>query len=497
MIKNQTGTPIFLLTKQKSTPLLTFYPAIDMELQPLVGFKTKQKYCHFTPIHLIRMKLFFVSPYNFIFSELKFSMKKNSRLPFVTSRFKNDLARHGLTIETSFYGMSSTTTELIYNLKTSKKLATKKNIRNKSNQDQITSYTNNIEGEIRQKGWFRDKKKKIVQKSAFLKVKQDDQLSMVTLSESDQVTFSLQQQKPTVFIGQYIKYGQELASTVGATKTGRVIRINNQHITLQKGQPIVGYSECNIHVDEKEWIEKNSPILTLTYQRLVTGDIVQGIPKIEQFFEAPATKEGEPFGDSLQNKLKQSFQNFKTKFQIQDAVKKSLQEIQEIIMEGIQRVYLSQGVLIADKHLEIIIRQMTSKGQIINPGDTGLFRNEYVNLEKIENINLITYGQRADYQPAVLGITQASLDSESFISAASFQETTRVLSRDTIIGKTDFLRGLKERVILGDLIQAGTGLEANIVYAFMVSKPKPTIREIKGRKLLLSRTLDQKKIVSN
>ena len=81
-----------------------------------------------------------------------------------------------------------------------------------------------------------------------------------------------------------------------------------------------------------------------------------------------------------------------------------------------------------------------------------------MNLDRIERINLATYGKKADYEPAVLGITQASLDSDSFISAASFQETTRVLSRDTLVGKTDFLRGLKERVVLGDLIQAGTGL---------------------------------------
>ena len=114
-----------------------------------------------------------------------------------------------------------------------------------------------------------------------------------------------------------------------------------------------------------------------------------------------------------------------------------------MLVEGILRVYLSQGVRIADKHLEIVIRQMTSKGQILDVGNTGLFQGEFVNLDRIERINLGTYGQKADYEPSVLGITQASLGSESFISAASFQETTRVLSRDTIVGKTDFLKGVE------------------------------------------------------
>lgn len=91
-------------------------------------------------------------------------------------------------------------------------------------------------------------------------------------------------------------------------------------------------------------------------------------------------------------------------------------------MEGILKVYLSQGVRIADKHLEIVIRQMISKGQVLDVGNTGLFQGEHVRLDRIERINLATYGQKADYEPAVLGITQASLDSESFISAASFQE---------------------------------------------------------------------------
>jgi hypothetical protein len=155
---------------------------------------------------------------------------------------------------------------------------------------------------------------------------------------------------------------------------------------------------------------------------------------------------------------------------------KGIENLKDLISLGKvsvnQKVYLSQGVLISDKHIEIIVRQMTSKGKIVDGGNTGLLPGEYISLQRIESINLSTQGRRADYEPAILGITQASLDSESFISAASFQETTRVLSRDSLEGKTDFLRGLKERVVLGDLIQAGTGLDENLTYGLVMKEEK-------------------------
>ena len=288
------------------------------------------------------------------------------------------------------------------------------------------------------------------------------------LTEEDQISMSLSEQKTNIFVGQFLTLGEEFIPNYAALASGEVIAIERNKITLRQSQGSLFYPNGVIHVTKGQWINKNAPILTLTYQKLVTGDIVQGIPKIEQFFEAPATRDGEPFPNSLQSILRNTYQQLKRKNSLQ-AVKQSMSQIQQILVEGILRVYLSQGVRIADKHLEVVIRQMTSKGQILHVGNTGLFQGEFVNLDRIERINLGTYGQKADYEPSVLGITQASLGSDSFISAASFQETTRVLSRDTIVGKTDFLRGLKERVVLGDVIQAGTGLDDNINYGLRVT----------------------------
>ena len=301
------------------------------------------------------------------------------------------------------------------------------------------------------------------------------------LTEADHVSLSVNQDLTAHLmpgyqrsVGQFVNLGEDIAFGQSAPFSGQIVSIEREKIALRRTQALLFYAQGAMHVNHGEWIDKNAPILTLTYQKLVTGDIVQGIPKIEQFFEAPATKEGEPLHNSLQAKLRRTFQRLKVLLPLAQAAKRSFDEIQQVLVEGILKVYLSQGVRIADKHLEIVIRQMTSKGHVLDVGNTGLFQGEHVNLDRIERINLATYGQKADYEPAVLGITQASLDSDSFISAASFQETTRVLSRDTVVGKTDFLRGLKERVVLGDLIQAGTGLDDNINYGLLLNVRVPT-----------------------
>jgi DNA-directed RNA polymerase subunit beta' len=118
-------------------------------------------------------------------------------------------------------------------------------------------------------------------------------------------------------------------------------------------------------------------------------------------------------------------------------------------------------VKINDKHIEVIVRQMLRKVEITVPGDTKLLRGEQIEKSRAldENEKMIDEGkQPAEWAPVLLGITKASLSTESFISAASFQETTRVLTEASVSGKIDNLRGLKENVIVGRLIPAGTGL---------------------------------------
>ena len=140
---------------------------------------------------------------------------------------------------------------------------------------------------------------------------------------------------------------------------------------------------------------------------------------------------------------------------------KSVTDLAEYLVKEIQDVYRLQGVKINDKHIEVIIRQMLRKVEVTRPGDSRFLRGEQVEKSTLleENEKLVAEGKHpALYEPLLLGITKASLATESFISAASFQETTRVLTEAAVRGLSDHLNGLKENVIVGRLIPSGTGL---------------------------------------
>ena len=139
---------------------------------------------------------------------------------------------------------------------------------------------------------------------------------------------------------------------------------------------------------------------------------------------------------------------------------KGVEELAAYLVNEIQEVYRLQGVTINDKHIEVIVRQMLQKVEVEVPGDTGFLKGEQIDRidfdernEKIKEEG----GKQATATPVLLGITKASLQTRSFISAASFQETTRVLTEASVNGKVDTLEGLKENVIVGRLIPAGTG----------------------------------------
>ena len=139
---------------------------------------------------------------------------------------------------------------------------------------------------------------------------------------------------------------------------------------------------------------------------------------------------------------------------------KGVEELAAYLVNEIQEVYRLQGVNINDKHIEVIVRQMLQKIDVVEPGDTGFLANEQVDHLEFDAINEKTVaegGKAATGTPVLLGITKASLQTRSFISAASFQETTRVLTEAAVNGKVDTLEGLKENVIVGRLIPAGTG----------------------------------------
>ena len=249
------------------------------------------------------------------------------------------------------------------------------------------------------------------------------------------------------------------------------------------------------------------PGTQLTMRTFHTGgvaggeDITQGLPRVQELFEArnpkgkatiaeidgKVTKIKEDHGKykiSITNKLetKEHVTNYGSKLSVEkgDEVKcgdkltegaispKELLDVtdpittQEYILKEVQNTYRSQGVDISDKHIEIIARRMISRMRIIEGGDTKFLPGSLVNFYDFTNGNkdAVIHGKRpASGKPVLLGITKASLETDSFLSAASFQETTRILTDAAIKGKVDALEGLKENVIIGKAIPAGTGIK--------------------------------------
>ena len=258
-----------------------------------------------------------------------------------------------------------------------------------------------------------------------------------------------------------------------------------------------------------EFVANGQTIGLLNFEKEVTGDIVQGLPRIEELLEARKKKQISKNVSTNQKKgllirqtsLDSSFEFRKLGTTIKENEKinphnllkayfnyygliknffcdrtetvnsyrltnnyeasyRSFKKVQSLILNSVQSVYESQGVSISDKHLEVIIKQMTTKVLITHEGDTPLLPREVIDLYHIQYINDIikrSKKQTAFYVPLLLGITKAALNNPSFISAASFQETTRVLTKAAIEGRVDWLRGLKENIIIGHLIPAGTG----------------------------------------
>jgi len=162
----------------------------------------------------------------------------------------------------------------------------------------------------------------------------------------------------------------------------------------------------------------------------------------------------------------------------------SVEELARYLVKEVQSVYKLQGVTINDKHIEVIARQMLQKVQIIDPGESTLLVEEQINKNELNEMNqkLETEGKKLiKAEPILLGITKASLQTNSFISAASFQETTKVLTDAAIKGKIDKLKGLKENVIVGRLIPAGTGRIASMYQEIANNRDLKQITERQNR----------------
>ena len=157
-----------------------------------------------------------------------------------------------------------------------------------------------------------------------------------------------------------------------------------------------------------------------------------------------------------------------------------VRQVQNYILKEVKKVYQSQGIEISDKHIEVMIRQMLRKVVVLEGNDTDLNSGVQISLTEITKINrqvLLSGKTPATFKPVLLGISKASVETDSFLSAASFQETTKVLTDAAIKGKKDYLIGLKENVIIGKLIPAGTGVKNDRPMNEIVHEKAEELRE--------------------
>ena len=322
---------------------------------------------------------------------------------------------------------------------------------------------------------------------------------------------------PVVAVAQRVVDGDLLAEGIKAPCCGQVEALDGHRVTIRLGRPYMVSPDSVLHVRDGELVQRGDGLALLVFERQKTGDIVQGLPRIEELLEARRPRDsailcrkagtvqikqgddddtltvsvieaddaisdypillgrtvmvsdgqqvraGELLTDGPINPhelLECIFEDLRSRKPTMDAAQEAISRLQFRMVQEVQNVYKSQGVSIDDKHIEVIVRQMTSKVRIEDAGDTTLLPGELIELRQVEQVNsamAITGGAPAEFTPVLLGITKASLNTDSFISAASFQETTRVLTEAAIEGKSDWLRGLKENVIIGRLIPAGTG----------------------------------------
>ncbi len=262
-------------------------------------------------------------------------------------------------------------------------------------------------------------------------------------------------------VGARIRWSQELVTGFGSSWSGQIIKMTSTRITLRRGLPLLASIRGLLHITHNDLIQKNDLLITLRSRRLQTEDIVQGIPKIEQLFEARETQGGEIIKNNMHMLLNKFFNLARQIKPLSEAVELSLTYIQKFLVENILQAYSNQGVNIAEKHVEVVVRQMTARVRVTHGGESGFLPGEFVQIRIIQKINhgLAVRGRcQAVYEPVILGITKSVLQSESFLLAASFQQVSKVLVRSALSKKTDFLRGLHENLLVGQAIPAGTGL---------------------------------------
>jgi DNA-directed RNA polymerase subunit beta' len=342
----------------------------------------------------------------------------------------------------------------------------------------------------------------LTKSAAKVQLSKSDERRLLLITEEQQIH---QKAKGALSVkeGDVIRTGDPISKSTQAVHSGQIVHADASDVAIRRGRPYLLSANTQLQCEDGALVQRGDLLATLIFERQKTGDIVQGLPRVEELLEARKPKECAILAEkpgrakvSVEDDIRRIYLVYGEGIEEEIIIPAGLNIIvedgeditigkaltdgppnphdvvrllgieaaQKYLVDEVQSVYRSQGVEIADKHIEVIVRQMTRKVRVDEPGDTIMLPGELLERYNIDQDNekqRIAGLREATYTAVLLGITKASLNTESFISAASFQETTRILTEAAVEGKKDWLRGLKENVIIGRLIPAGTGFQGH------------------------------------
>nr|QWY87677.1 RNA polymerase beta'' subunit [Entandrophragma candollei] len=261
-------------------------------------------------------------------------------------------------------------------------------------------------------------------------------------------------------LGQLICENVCIAKNGPHLKSGQVLIVQVDSVVIRSAKPYLATPGATVHGHYGEILYEGDTLVTFIYEKSRSGDITQGLPKVEQVLEVRSI-------DSISMNLEKRVEGWNARitrilgipwgFLI--GAELTIVQSRISLVNKIQKVYRSQGVQIHNRHIEIIVRQITSKVLVSEDGMSNVFLpGELIGLLRAERTGR-ALEEAIRYRAILLGITRASLNTQSFISEASFQETARVLAKAALRGRIDWLKGLKENVVLGGIIPVGTGFK--------------------------------------
>lgn len=265
-------------------------------------------------------------------------------------------------------------------------------------------------------------------------------------------------------LGQLICENVCIAKKRPCLKSGQVILVQVDSIVIRSAKPFLATPGATVHGHYGEILYEGETLVTFFYEKSRSGDITQGLPKVEQVLEMRSI-------DSISMNLEKRIAVWNEcitrilgiPWGFLIGAELTIVQSRISLVNKIQKVYRSQGVRIHNRHIEIIVRQITSKVLVSEDGMSNVFSpGELIGLLRAERMGR-ALEEAICYRAILLGITRASLNTQSFISEASFQETARVLARAALRGRIDWLKGLKENVVLGGMVPVGTGFKG-LVY---------------------------------